>query len=242
MPAGQSLNRVIDTVPGIVRFSYDEPVAHGFHGVSYEVDGAPVPLTTSSNFAELIDPRNIDSLERSPERFRLSSAARVTACRGEYRDQARRRHSQWLIDRAHRRRRHVRYGDGGPGASLNWPDRRVLQCEHTALDRGLDSPTQTQVHDDSSLSDVFLRTITRFNPNDTPRVHSTSTTPIRFRSTRRKRRSTRSSIRRVRTIRNSSTRASAASTTRTPSPAVRTRKSSRGFARAMRRVSGRPCK
>lgn len=63
LPQSQSLDRLIATVPGIVRFSYDEPVAHGFHGVAYEVDGAPVPQTTSANFSELIDPHNIDSLE-----------------------------------------------------------------------------------------------------------------------------------------------------------------------------------
>ncbi len=53
----------MQTVPGIVKFSYDEPVAHGFHGLTYEVDGAPIPQSTSSNFAELIDPKNVDSVE-----------------------------------------------------------------------------------------------------------------------------------------------------------------------------------
>ena len=63
LPQNQNLNRLIATVPGIVQFSYDEPVAHGFHGVSYEIDGAPLPQTTSTNFAEAFDPRNIDSME-----------------------------------------------------------------------------------------------------------------------------------------------------------------------------------
>ncbi len=63
LPTNNSLNQLIETMPGIVRFSYNEPVAHGFHGVTYEIDGAPLPLATSSNFAEIIDPKNIDSLE-----------------------------------------------------------------------------------------------------------------------------------------------------------------------------------
>ena len=63
LPANTSVNRVIETLPGIVRFSYDEPVAHGFHGITYELDGAPLPASTSSNFANLIDPRDVGSIE-----------------------------------------------------------------------------------------------------------------------------------------------------------------------------------
>ena len=63
LPDNQSLNSVIETVPGIVHFSYNEPVAHGFHGLTYEIDGVPLPLGTTSNFSEVIDPRTIDSLE-----------------------------------------------------------------------------------------------------------------------------------------------------------------------------------
>lgn len=63
LPTNNSLNAIVQTVPGIVKFSYDEPVAHGFHGVTYEIDGAPIPQATSSNFAEIVDPKNIDSVE-----------------------------------------------------------------------------------------------------------------------------------------------------------------------------------
>src|SRR5579875_216951 len=63
LPQGNSLNSLVETVPGIVPFSYNEPVAHGFHGVTYEIDGAPLPQTTASNFSEIFDPRNIDSME-----------------------------------------------------------------------------------------------------------------------------------------------------------------------------------
>ena len=62
-PNRDDLNRLIETMPGIVRFSYDEPVAHGFHGITYEIDGAPLPLATSSNFGQIIDPKVLDSLE-----------------------------------------------------------------------------------------------------------------------------------------------------------------------------------
>ena len=63
LPANATINRVIETLPGVVRFSYDEPVVDGFHGVTYELDGAPLPASTSSNFANLIDPRESDAVE-----------------------------------------------------------------------------------------------------------------------------------------------------------------------------------
>ena len=62
-PVRDSLNRLIETVPGIVQFSYNEPVANGFHGITYEIDGAPLPLATTSNFAEIVDPKYVNSLE-----------------------------------------------------------------------------------------------------------------------------------------------------------------------------------
>jgi outer membrane receptor protein involved in Fe transport len=62
-PVSNSLNRLIETQPGVVQFSYNEPVINGFHGVTYNIDGAPLPLATTSNFAEIIDPKLIDSIE-----------------------------------------------------------------------------------------------------------------------------------------------------------------------------------
>ncbi len=62
-PVNNSLNRLIETQPGVVQFSYNEPVINGFHGVMYNIDGAPLPLATTSNFAEIIDPKIIDSIE-----------------------------------------------------------------------------------------------------------------------------------------------------------------------------------
>ncbi|MGC1759854.1 MAG: TonB-dependent receptor, partial [Candidatus Cybelea sp.] len=62
-PVNNSLNRLLETLPGVVQFSYNEPVINGFHGVTYNIDGAPLPLATTSNFAEIIDPKVIDSIE-----------------------------------------------------------------------------------------------------------------------------------------------------------------------------------
>ena len=62
-PVQNSLDKLISTLPGVVPFSYNEPVVNGFHGVTYNIDGAPLPLATTSNFAEIVDPKNIDSLE-----------------------------------------------------------------------------------------------------------------------------------------------------------------------------------
>ncbi len=62
-PVQNSLDKLLGTLPGVVPFSYNEPVVNGFHGVTYNIDGAPLPLATTSNFAEIVDPKNIDSLE-----------------------------------------------------------------------------------------------------------------------------------------------------------------------------------
>ena len=62
-PVNNSLDKMIATLPGVIPFSYNEPVINGFHGVTYNIDGAPLPLATTSNFAEIIDPKSIDSIE-----------------------------------------------------------------------------------------------------------------------------------------------------------------------------------
>jgi len=63
LPVNNSLAKVIETVPGIVPFSYGEPVFRGFHGIMYEVDGIPLPQTAGQYFSEIIDPRDINRLE-----------------------------------------------------------------------------------------------------------------------------------------------------------------------------------
>jgi outer membrane receptor protein involved in Fe transport len=168
MPENQSLNRLIETVPGVVQFSYDEPVVHGFHGVTYEVDGAPVPLTTSSNFSELIDPRNIDSMEvftgAFPAEFgggREGAVINILTKRD--------------IDIPNGSLTQLSAGVGSYGTSqygLSQASRFgstdvFLDLNTQGTDRGLDAPTQAQVHDSAGLSDLFLRTITRLSPHDT---------------------------------------------------------------------------
>jgi outer membrane receptor protein involved in Fe transport len=168
MPENQSLNRLIETVPGVVQFSYDEPVVHGFHGVTYEVDGAPVPLTTSSNFSELIDPRNIDSMEvftgAFPAEFgggREGAVVNILTKRD--------------IDIPNGSLTQLSAGVGSYGTTqygLSQASRFgstdvFLDLNTQGTDRGLDAPTQAQVHDSASLSDLFLRTITRLSPHDT---------------------------------------------------------------------------
>ena len=168
MPQNQSLERLIETVPGIVRFSYNEPVAHGFHGVSYEVDGAPVPQTTSSSFSEILDPRNIDSME-------VITGAFPAEFGGE--------RSGAVINIVTKRDADIPGGSftvispgvgtyGQEQISLSQATRAgstdvFVNANLQQNNRGLDSPTQNAIHDDTSLSDGFLRTITRLGPTDT---------------------------------------------------------------------------
>ncbi len=168
LPQSQSLDRLIETVPGIVRFSYDEPVAHGFHGVTYEVDGAPVPQTTSANFSELIDPRNIDSLEiftgAFPAEFggqRQGAVINIVTSR----DTGAPGGTQAIVSP----------GAGSydtatgsfAGAFAAGSTRIYLNANGESTSRGLDAPTRSELHDDASLWDVFLRTSTPLGPNDT---------------------------------------------------------------------------
>ena len=168
LPQNQSLNRLIQTVPGIVRFSFDEPVVHGFHGVSYEIDGAPLPQTTSTTFAEAFDPRNIDSMEIFTGAFPAEFGGQRTGA---------------VINIVSKRDVDIPNGSqteltGGVGTqttlqgTLSQASRFgttdvFLDGNLSRTSRALDAPTQTAVHDDGSLSDVFLRTITKMGPRDT---------------------------------------------------------------------------
>jgi hypothetical protein len=168
LPQGQSLNRLIATSPGIARFSYDEPVAHGFHGITYEVDGAPVPQTSSANFSELIDPRNVGSLElftgAFPAEFggqRMGAVANIVTKR----DIAIPNGSQTLLST----------GLGTYGSSqfslaqaTRFGSTAVfLDLNAQSTNRGLDAPTRDAVHDSGNLSDALLRTISHLTPQDT---------------------------------------------------------------------------
>jgi outer membrane receptor protein involved in Fe transport len=168
LPQNQSLNRMIETVPGITRFSYNEPVAHGFHGLTYEIDGVPLPVGTASNFSELIDPRSIDSLEiftgAFPAEFggtRQGAVVNILSHRA--------------TDLATPEVGAFTTGVGNYGsaeAALS----QALRAGNTEIfvnantertNRGLDSPTFDPVHDSASQSNQFIRTISHLNTHDT---------------------------------------------------------------------------
>jgi outer membrane receptor protein involved in Fe transport len=168
LPQQQSLNRLIETVPGIAQFSYDEPVAHGFHGITYEVDGAPVPQTSSANFSELIDPRNVGSLEvftgAFPAEFggqRQGAVVNVVTKRD--------------VDIPNGSQTVVSAGIGSYGTTeygLTQATRLgatdvFLDANTQGADRGLDAPTIDAIHDGGSQSDVLLRSITHLSTRDT---------------------------------------------------------------------------
>jgi outer membrane receptor protein involved in Fe transport len=168
LPQQNSLNRLIESVPGIVQFSYDEPVAHGFHGITYEVDGAPVPSTTSANFSQLIDPRNIDSMEvytgSFPAEFggqRQGAVVNILTKRD--------------VDIPNGSQTELTLGGGtydtlqaGASQASRFGKTDVfLKFNAQSTSRGLDSPTENPINDNASQSDVFLRTITRFDAQDT---------------------------------------------------------------------------
>ncbi|HEY8314478.1 MAG TPA: TonB-dependent receptor [Candidatus Baltobacteraceae bacterium] len=167
LPTNNSLDAVVQTVPGIVKFSYGEPVAHGFHGLSYEIDGAPIPQATSSNFAELIDPKNIDSVEVLTGAFpaeyggsREGAVVNIVTNR--------------TTDLAQPFEGSITGGFGNLGqalASFNaaakvGKSEVFLNANSQHTHRGLDAPTYDPIHDDGSQSDQFLRTITPIGQRD----------------------------------------------------------------------------
>lgn len=169
LPQAQSLNSLVETVPGIVKFSYNEPVAHGFHGLTYEIDGAPLPQTTSSNFSELIDPRNIDSFEiftgAFPAEFggsRMGAVVNIITKRPTDIPNG----AQTFVSAGGGTTYGTQFGSFDESVKAGATEVFVdANAQRTA--RGLDSPTQVAIHDDASLSDYFIRTITQLGPRDT---------------------------------------------------------------------------
>ena len=168
LPDNQSLNRVIETVPGIVRYSYNEPVAHGFHGLTYEIDGVPLPQGTSANFSEVIDPRSIDSLEvftgAFPAEFGGSRQGAVINII-----------SHRATDLDARENGSLTFGAGSYGSAqtslaestrFGTNTRIFLNANTERTDRGIDSPTFDAVHDASNQSNEFLRTITNMGASN----------------------------------------------------------------------------
>jgi outer membrane receptor for ferrienterochelin and colicin len=168
LPQNQSLNRLIATAPGVARFSFDEPVVHGFHGVTYEIDGAPVPQTSSANFAQVIDPHNIGSLElftgAFPAEFggqRMGAVVNIVTKR----DVDIPNGSQTLVTTGF-----GTYGEtylGLAQATRVGKTDLFLNVNSEQTNRGLDAPTRDAVHDAASLSDVLLRGITHLGAQDT---------------------------------------------------------------------------
>ena len=167
-PVQNSLDKTIETLPGIVQFSYNEPVANGFHGVMYQIDGAPLPLATSSNFAEIIDPKDIDSVEvytgAIPAEYggdRMGAVVNIISNRpsdtppgfyglisGGFGNQ---QQATGSVDMS------ARFGSS----------EAFLNFNTNTTNRGLDAPTFDPINDASSSSDAFLRFITQLNPRAT---------------------------------------------------------------------------
>lgn len=169
LPDNQSLDRVVQTVPGIVRFSYNEPVAHGFHGLTYEIDGVPIPSGTAANFSEPIDPRDVDSLEvftgAFPAEFGGSRQGAVVNVLSHRSTDAQSGGESGTFTA----------GVGSYGSaqtsltdSLRSGTTQIfVNANLERTDRGIDSPTFDPIHDASNQSNQFLRTITGIGPRDT---------------------------------------------------------------------------
>jgi outer membrane receptor protein involved in Fe transport len=168
LPSNNSLDRVVQTVPGIVRFSYNEPVAHGFHGLTYEIDGAPIPQATSSDFSEIIDPKNIDSLEIFTGAFPAEyggsrQGAVINIVTNRLSNLTVPMQGSFTIGGGN-------YGQGV--ASFNealklGSSQLFLSANTQHTNRGIDAPTFNAIHDNSSQSDQFLRFITPAGPRGT---------------------------------------------------------------------------
>ena len=168
LPNPESLASLVETVPGVVKFSYNEPVAHGFHGLLYELDGAPLPQSTSSNFAEIVDPRNVDSVEvftgAFPAEFGGSRQGAVVNIV-----------SKPPSDLGARASGTLTLGVGSYGEaelrlahSFALGDARVfVGASDARSSRGLDSPTVVPNHDRSNLADQFLRVLKPIGANTT---------------------------------------------------------------------------
>jgi outer membrane receptor protein involved in Fe transport len=179
LPENQSLDNVIETLPGIVRFSYNEPVAHGFHGLTYELDGVPLPLSTTSNFSEIIDPRNIDSLEvftgAFPAEFggsRQGAVVNIISHRAN--DLTTPEDGTFTVGAGS-------YGDLQTALTenLHFGSTEVFfNANQERSDRGIDPPTFVPEHDNSNAGNEFLRTITNVGAHDTLTFDASNATSI----------------------------------------------------------------
>ncbi len=133
----------------------------GFHGITYELDGAPIPLATSSNFSEIIDPKNVDSIEiltgAFPAEYGGSRQGAVVNIISDRANTLQQPHSGTIAG-----------GVGNYGESVGSLDEAFklgqtdvfFSANSQRTTRGLDTPTYSIDKDDSSQSDEFLRAIT----------------------------------------------------------------------------------
>ncbi|MBV8066709.1 MAG: TonB-dependent receptor [Candidatus Eremiobacteraeota bacterium] len=167
-PVNNSLDRLLETLPGVVQFSYNEPVINGFHGVSYNIDGAPLPLATTSNFAEIIDPKVIDSIE-------LLTGAIPAEYGGDRMGGVVNIISNRPTDIPQGTYGSITGGLGNQAQGIGEFDvvSRVgsseffLSANAQTTNRGLDAPTYVPENDASSNSDQFFRAITQLTPRST---------------------------------------------------------------------------
>jgi outer membrane receptor protein involved in Fe transport len=155
LPRNDRIDAIVEQVPGVVRFSYDEPVAHGFHGLSYELDGAPLPQSTSSNFAQLIDPRNAQAIEiftgAFPAEFGGSrQGAIVNVVSGGTEQAAGGALTLGAGEQGSSDARLVQHAAAGRAQV-------TLALNSRRTNRGLDTPSLGAEHDASATSDQFLR-------------------------------------------------------------------------------------
>jgi len=168
MPDNFKLAHITASVPGVVPFSYDEPVARGFHGIGYQIDGIPIPQTTSSSFAEVLNPRDVSAVEvytgSFPAEFggeRMgglvniitqrpsSNGGEISLTGGNYASGA------------------TQLSDAFGGQRL----KAYVSLNFARSDRGLDTPTPDPVHDATSLANEFLRLTYNPDPRDSWAFH-----------------------------------------------------------------------
>ncbi len=170
LPNNFKLSNITETVPGIVPFSYDEPVARGFHGVAYYVDGVPIPQTTSSNFAEILDPRDVGSLEVYTGSFpaeyggsRQGALVNIISKRPVPGETG----GDIVLTGGN-------YASGQTQVSDSWgggPFNAYVSLNFERTNRGIDTPTQVPNHDAASQSDEFMRLSYNPDPRDSWAFH-----------------------------------------------------------------------
>ncbi len=166
LPGNTTLAKVTETTPGIVPFSFGEPVSRGYHGVLYEVDGVPIPETASSQFAEIIDPRNVDRLQvftgAIPAEFggeRMGAVVNILTKRFTPGSQ----NGFISLSSGTYGTSGASFGDSFGGGPLQvW-----LSGNIEGNSRGLDSPTLNPEHDNSSQGDQFMRAVYDADKRDT---------------------------------------------------------------------------